>query len=79
MHVASGTTTPANEEWHYQPPGVSIPSPVRVVVKWRSNTLAGFEGATKIYLTTLSPWDLRHRAVEALHANRERLGEVTIH
>lgn len=79
MHVASGTTTPANEEWHYQPPGISIPSPVRVVVKWRSNTLAGFEGATKIYLTTLSPWALREQAVLTLQANRERLGAVTVH
>lgn len=79
MHVATGSTTPTNEEWHYQPPGISIPSPVRVVLKWRSNTLAGFEGATKIYLTTLSPWALRDRALEALEADRERLGDVTLH
>lgn len=61
MHEASGVTTPCNEEWHYQPPGVQLASPVRVVIKWRTSTLAGFEGATKIYLNTISPWALRDR------------------
>lgn len=79
MHLASGVQTPCNEEWHYRPPGIEVAMPVRVVIKRRTATLAGFEGATKIYLTTLSPWAMREQAVETLRENRSRLGEVTIH
>lgn len=79
LHVASGTQTPCNEEWHYRPPGVVEEMPVRVVLKWRTATLAGFEGATKIYLTTLNPWAMKEEAVAALRRNQSRLGQITIH
>lgn len=69
LHTASGAQTPCNEEWHYQPPGVGLRSPVRVVLKWRVSTLAGFEGATKIYLNTISPWALRDRVLDRLRAS----------
>lgn len=78
-HVASGVQTPCNEEWHYLPPGIEAAMPVRVVLKWRTATVAGFEGATKIYLTTLDPWIMRARAVAALRKNQAQLGDVTIH
>lgn len=78
LHVASGVETPCNEEWHYRVPGSDLASPVRVVLKWRISTLAGFEGATKIYLNTMSPWSLRDRVVERLRECSAQLGRLTI-
>ena len=78
LHVASGVETPCNEEWHYRIPGSDLASPVRVVLKWRISTLAGFEGATKIYLNTMSPWSLRDRVVERLRECSTQLGRLTI-
>ena len=44
----------------------------RVMLKWRISTLAGFEGATKIYLNNLTPQSLRDRVVERLFALRNQ-------
>lgn len=63
LHQATGTQVPLNEEWHYRAPGVAKEMPWRVVLKWRVSTLAGFEGATKIYLNTIDPRSLRERVV----------------
>ena len=41
------------------------------MLKWRISTLAGFEGATKIYLNTLDPWAIRDRVVPRLRALRD--------
>ena len=71
MHAATGTDVACNEEWHYRPIDITLPMPWRVVLKWRVSTLAGFEGATKIYLNTISPVMLRDRVVEKLLALRE--------
>jgi len=65
-HVAAGTQVPSNEEWHYRPPGMEVSMPLRVVIKWRISTLAGFEGGTKININTIDPWTMRERAVAAL-------------
>ncbi|MER7072278.1 DUF4921 family protein [Terrabacter sp. NPDC000476] len=65
-HAATGVHVPSNEEWHHRPPGVDVPMPLRAVLKWRISTLAGFEGGTKIYVNTISPWDVRDRAVARL-------------
>lgn len=70
VHAAGGAQLPCNEEWHHRPPGMDLAMPWRVVVKWRISTLAGFEGATKVYLNTLSPWDVRDRVVGRLHELR---------
>lgn len=73
LHQATGTQVPLNEEWHYRAPGVAKEMPWRVVLKWRVSTLAGFEGATKIYLNTIDPRSLRERVVrklEQLRANQ---------
>ncbi len=67
-HVAAGPQVPCNEEWHYRPPGVEVSMPLRVVIKWRISTLAGFEGGTKINVNTIDPWTMRDRAVTALMA-----------
>lgn len=73
VHAAGGVRLSCNEEWHHRPPGlddapggVDLPVPFRIIVKWRISTLAGFEGATKIYLNTLSPWDVRDRMLPEL-------------
>jgi len=41
------------------------------MIKWRVSTLAGFEGGTKIYLNTLSPFDIRARMVSQFYALRD--------
>jgi hypothetical protein len=40
--------------------------PLRAVLKWRVSTLAGFEGGTKIYVTTLDPWAMADRVASRL-------------
>ncbi|MHA7860787.1 DUF4921 family protein [Tessaracoccus sp. Y36] len=72
MHAATGARVPSNEEWHYRPIDVNLAMPWRVMLKWRVSTLAGFEGATKIYLNTLSPATIRDRVVSELYPLRER-------
>lgn len=70
-HMAAGPQVPCNEEWHYRSPGVNVPMPLRVVIKWRISTLAGFEGGTKINVNTIDPWTMRDRAVTALAQARD--------
>lgn len=71
MHAATGVDVPANEEWHYRPVDVAMPMPWRVMLKWRISTLAGFEGATKVYLNTMDPYTIRDRVVPRLFALRD--------
>ncbi|WP_288831268.1 DUF4921 family protein [uncultured Corynebacterium sp.] len=71
-HAATGPRVPCNEEWHYKPIDLDIPMPMRVNLKWRVSTLAGFEGGTKIYVNTLSPQDIRDRMVSSLYALRDQ-------
>lgn len=66
VHAALGPAVACNEEWHYRPPGVAVAMPWRIVVKLRVSTLAGFEGASRIYLNTIAPRTLRGRLVETL-------------
>ena len=70
-HAATGPGVACNEEWHHKPVDVDVPMPLRVNLKWRVSTLAGFEGGTKIYVNTLSPHDIRDRTVTALYALRD--------
>jgi len=69
-HAATGRDIPCNEEWHYRPADVDLGMPWRVMLKWRVSTLAGFEGATKIYLNTVGPATVRDRVVSKLFALR---------
>ena len=71
IHAAGGPQLPCNEEWHHRPPAMDEAIVWRIVLKWRISTLAGFEGATKIYLNTLSPWDVRDRLLPELHRLRD--------
>ena len=70
-HAATGPRVACNEEWHYKPIDLDISMPLRVNLKWRVSTLAGFEGGTKIYVNTLSPLDIRDRMVTSLYELRE--------
>ncbi len=72
MHAATGVEVPCNEEWHYRPIDVDLAMPWRIMLKWRISTLAGFEGATKIYLNTLDPYAIRDRLVPKLFALRDQ-------
>lgn len=71
MHAATGVGVPCNEEWHYRPIDSELPMPWRVMLKWRTSTIAGFEGATRIYLNTISPAQLRDRVVPTLYSLRD--------
>lgn len=72
MHAATGVDVPCNEEWHYRPIDMEMAMPWRVMLKWRISTVAGFEGATKIYLNTIDPYRIRDRMVPQLFALREQ-------
>ena len=71
LHAATGTAVPTNEEWHHRPMAAGAPLPWHVVLKWRTSTLAGFEGGTKINVNTLDPLSLRDRVVASLQRLRE--------
>lgn len=70
-HAAVGPDVPSNEEWHHRPADVDVAMPWRVMIKLRTSNLAGFEGGTKIYLNTISPWDLRDKVVDKLYKLRD--------
>lgn len=65
-HEVSGPSVPCNEEWHYRPPSVELPMPLRICLKWRISTPAGFEGGSRIYVNTIDPWGVRDRARAAI-------------
>lgn len=71
VHAATGTEVSTNEEWHYKPVDLDLPMPWRINIKWRISTLAGFEGGTKIYVNTLSPFDIRDRVVSNMYRLRD--------
>mgnify|MGYP001941886355 FL=1 len=71
VHAATGPEVACNEEWHYRPVDLDVPMPWRVNIKWRLSTVAGFEGNTKIYVNTLSPFDVRDRLVTNLYKLRD--------
>ena len=70
-HAATGTAVACNEEWHHKPIDLDMPMPWRINIKWRVSTLAGFEGGTRVYVNTLSPYDIRDRTVSALYSLRD--------
>lgn len=73
MHAATGSEVPCNEEWYHCPVDVhSMPMRWRILLKWRVSTLAGFEGGTRIYLNTISPWNLRDRMLDKLIELRQQ-------
>lgn len=71
FHCALGPQTPTNEEWYHRPVDLNVPMRFRILLKRRTSTIAGFEGATRIYLNSVDPWTLRDEIVEQLLKLRE--------
>ncbi|MGH2575178.1 MAG: DUF4921 family protein, partial [Ignavibacteria bacterium] len=70
-HAASGSQISCNEEWYYTPIDSIYKMPWHILIKWRMNVPAGFEGGTKIYINPISPVDLRDKIVPRLYKLRD--------
>ena len=70
-HAASGSHVASNEEWYYTPIDAVYQMPWHVLLKWRVNTAAGFEGGTSIYINPIAPLELRDRVVTNMYHLRD--------
>jgi galactose-1-phosphate uridylyltransferase len=70
-HAAMGSRISCNEEWYYTPIDAVHNMPWHVLIKWRVNTSAGFEGGTSIFINPIAPLKLRDRMVPKLYQLRE--------
>ncbi|MBN1543594.1 DUF4921 family protein [candidate division KSB1 bacterium] len=66
VHAATGAHISCNEEWYYMPRDSIVKIPWHVLIKWRINIPAGFEGGTKIYVNPMSLMELRDYLVPRL-------------
>ncbi len=71
-HAAMGNQISCNEEWYYTPIDAVDKMPWHILLKWRVNVPAGFEGGTSIYINPITPLDLRDRLVPRLYELRDR-------
>jgi galactose-1-phosphate uridylyltransferase len=71
VHAAMGSGISCNEEWYYTPVDAVYKLPWHVLIKWRINVQAGFEGGTSIYINPMTPIDLRDRLVPRLYKLRD--------
>jgi galactose-1-phosphate uridylyltransferase len=71
VHAAMGSGISCNEEWYYTPVDAVYKLPWHVLIKWRINVPAGFEGGTSIYINPMTPIDLRDRLVPRLYKLRD--------
>ncbi|HEY9166516.1 MAG TPA: DUF4921 family protein [Candidatus Kryptonia bacterium] len=71
VHAATGSQISCNEEWYYTPIDSVYKMPWRVLLKWRINVPAGFEGGTSIHINPLTPVELRDRIVPSLYKLRD--------
>ena len=71
LHAALTSQISANEEWYYTPKDSIDIMPWHILIKLRTNTPAGFEGGTKIYINPTSPYDLRDRLITRLQELRK--------
>jgi galactose-1-phosphate uridylyltransferase len=79
-HAAMGNQIACNEEWYYAPRDALVRIPWHILIKWRTNNPAGFEGGTKIYINPISPTALRDLVVPRLYELRSKgdLGNLKI-
>lgn len=79
-HAAMGPEISCNEEWYYSPVDSIVKMPWHVLIKWRINVTAGFEGGTSIFINPMTPVELRDRMVPKLYALRDRgtIGSIRI-
>ncbi len=71
-HAAMGSHISCNEEWYYTPLDAVYKMPWHVLIKWRVNVPAGFEGGTSIFINPITPIDLRDRIVPKLYELRDQ-------
>ena len=71
-HAAAGAQIACNEEWYYSPRDCITKMPWHLLIKWRTNNPAGFEGGTKIYINPISPIALRDKIVPRLYDLRNQ-------
>jgi galactose-1-phosphate uridylyltransferase len=71
VHAAMGSQISCNEEWYYTPFDAVYKMPWHVLIKWRVNVPAGFEGGTSIFLNPMTPIELRDRMVPRLYKLRD--------
>lgn len=72
LHGAMGPAIPCNEEWYFRPRAWKLPFPFHVMIKWRVNTPAGFEGSSQIHVNPLFPEQVRDRLLPALQEKRSQ-------
>ncbi len=70
IHAAMGPHISCNEEWYYSPFDTIVKMPWHVLIKWRVNVSAGFEGGTSIFINPMTPLELRDRVVPNLYRLR---------
>jgi galactose-1-phosphate uridylyltransferase len=71
VHAAMGGQISCNEEWYYTPFDVVYKMPWHVLIKWRVNVPAGFEGGTGIFINPMTPIELRDRMVPRMYRLRD--------
>jgi galactose-1-phosphate uridylyltransferase len=71
IHAAMGPQISCNEEWYYTPFDAVYKMPWHVLIKWRVNVPAGFEGGTSIFINPMTPIELRDRMVPRLYKLRD--------
>ncbi len=69
-HKALTDQMPTNEEWFYAPIDTDVLIPWHVLIKWRINNPAGFEGGTRIFINPISPEQVRDKTVKRLYELR---------
>ena len=70
-HAAIGSQLSCNEEWYYTPIDAVYNMPWHILLKWRVNVPAGFEGGTSIFINPVTPIDLRDKIVPRLYKLRD--------
>ena len=75
VHAAAGPRVPCNEEWYFRPRSSEPAMPFHVLVKWRVNIPAGFEGGSEIHINPLFPEQVRDRMLPGLQ-ELAALGEL---
>lgn len=80
IHAAMGSQISCNEEWYYTPLDAVYKMPWHVLIKWRVNVPAGFEGGTSIYINPMTPIELRDKLVPRLYRLRDekRIGWIRV-
>ncbi|MDH4127648.1 MAG: DUF4921 family protein [Spirochaetota bacterium] len=79
-HKAMTSQVSCNEEWYYTPYDTIDVIPWHILLKWRINIPAGFEGGTDIYINPISPVQVRDKMVPKLYELRNQglIGNIRI-